>query len=245
MSPRGWALVTGAGRRIGQALALRAAELGHDVLVHARHDADAVETVEAIRAAGAEALAIAGDLADPATPQRLIGAAPAPLSLLVNCASVFEDDRIGGVTAQALDRAHAVNLRAPVLLSQAFAAQAPAGSLIVNLLDQRVLRLDPRYFSYSVSRAALWGATVMLAQALAPDVRVNAIGPGPTLASVHQSAQEFAVEAAATLLRRRIEPQEIADALAYLVGARSVTGQLIAVDAGQHLAWEAPDVTRR
>lgn len=242
MSGRGWALVTGAGRRIGQALALRAAELGHDVLVHARHEADAVETVAKIRAAGARAEAIGADLSDPQSAARLIAVAPAPLSLLVNCASVFGDERIGAVTAEALDLAHAVNLRAPVLLAQAFAAQAPEGSLIVNLLDQRVLRLDPRYFSYSVSRAALWGATVMLAQALAPRIRVNAIGPGPTLPSIHQSAERFVAEAAGTPLRRRVEPREIADALAYLADAPSVTGQMIAVDAGQHIAWETPDV---
>ncbi len=137
----------------------------------------------------------------------------------------------------------AANLRAPVLLAQAFAAQAPDGALIVNLLDQRVWRPTPQFFSYSVSKAALWRATRMLAQALAPRIRVNAIGPGPTLPSIHQSEAAFAAEADRVPLKRRATPEEIADALAYLVDAPSVTGQMIAVDAGQHLAWQTPDVS--
>ena len=224
-------------------MALTAAHLGYDVLVHAREPADADETIAAVRAQGRAAAIAAGDLADPATPHSLIAAAPAPLSLLVNCASVFADDRLATLSAASLDAAHAVNVRAPILLCQAFAAQAAAGSSIVNILDQRVLRLDPRYFSYSVSRTALWGATRMLAQALAPAIRVNAIGPGPTLPSVHQSPAAFAAEATQSLLGQAVDADDIGAALRYLVDARAVTGQLIAVDAGQHLNWRTPDVT--
>ncbi len=138
----------------------------------------------------------------------------------------------------------ASNLRAPVLLAQAFAAQLPADreGLIVNILDQRVLRPTPQFFSYALSKAALWRATQMLAQALAPRIRVNGIGPGPTLASVHQSPEDFAAEIAGLPLERGASPEEIADALAYLIDARAVTGQMIAVDGGQHLAWKTPDI---
>jgi NAD(P)-dependent dehydrogenase (short-subunit alcohol dehydrogenase family) len=136
----------------------------------------------------------------------------------------------------------AANFRAPVLLAQAFAANAPAGSLIVNILDQRVLRPTPQFFSYALSKAGLWNATRMLAQALAPSIRVNGIGPGPTLPSAYQSAEAFAAEADHVLLQRRATPEEIAQALAYLIDAPSVTGQMIAVDGGQHLAWRTPDV---
>jgi NAD(P)-dependent dehydrogenase (short-subunit alcohol dehydrogenase family) len=134
------------------------------------------------------------------------------------------------------------NLRAPLVLAQAFARQAPDGASIVNLVDQRVWKPTPQFFSYSISKAALWFATRTLAQALAPRVRVNAVGPGPTLPSVHQSPEAFEAEASNVLLQRRATPDEIARAVLYLVDARSVTGQMIAVDGGQHLGWRTPDV---
>jgi NAD(P)-dependent dehydrogenase (short-subunit alcohol dehydrogenase family) len=241
---RGWALVTGAGRRIGRTLALAAANAGYDLVVHARTLDDGRDTAAAITALGRRAEIVAADLAGSDVAQTLIAGRETALALLVNCASVFEDDRLESATAEGLDRAFDVNVRAPVLLAQAFAARARAGAdnLIVNILDQRVLRLDPRYFSYSVSRAALWGATSMMAQALGPQVRVNAIGPGPTLASIHQSQAVFDAEVQGTLLRRPVSPEDIAQALLYLIDARTVTGQLIAVDSGQHLGWETPDV---
>jgi NAD(P)-dependent dehydrogenase (short-subunit alcohol dehydrogenase family) len=132
------------------------------------------------------------------------------------------------------------NLRSPLVLAQVFARRLPAGreGLIVNLLDQRVLKSSPEFFSYSLSKAALWDATKMLAQALAPRIRVNGIGPGPTLPSVHQTAAEFEAEVRSTLLGRAVSPPEIAAALRYLIDAPSVTGQMIAVDAGQHLVWK-------
>jgi NAD(P)-dependent dehydrogenase (short-subunit alcohol dehydrogenase family) len=246
MSLRGGALVTGAARRIGRALALRAAASGYAVAIHHRRSEAEANAVKAeIEAAGGQAVVVAADFADAEVATPLIDEARAgvgPLALLVNNASLFEDDSIETLTAATWDAHMAANLRAPVLLAQAFARQAPDGALIVNLLDQRVWRPTPQYFSYAVSKAGLWQATRMLAQALAPQIRVNAIGPGPTLPSIHQSEAAFAAEADRVPLKRRATPEEIADALAFLIDAPSVTGQMIAVDAGQHLAWRTPDV---
>ena len=246
MQDRGWALVTGASRGIGRTLALTAAKAGYDVVVHARAPhADAEQTCADVAALGRRARVAHGELGADETPAQLLAAAGEPVTLLVNCASVFEDDRIETLTAAGWDKAMAANLRAPVLLSQAFAAALPKHrhGLIVNILDQRVWRPTPRFFSYAVSKAALWAATQMLAQALAPRIRVNgAVGPGPTLQSVHQSADDFAAEAAAVPLGHGGTPEEIGHALAFLIEASSVTGQMIAVDGGQHLAWQTPDV---
>jgi NAD(P)-dependent dehydrogenase (short-subunit alcohol dehydrogenase family) len=244
--PRGGALVTGAARRIGRALALAAAKAGHDVAIHARAaDADTESLTREIEALGRRAAVVAADLADDGDLSALVpraAAAIGPLALLVNNASLFEDDRLASLSAASLDAHLAANLRAPILLTQAFAAQAGPGGLVVNILDQRVWRPTPQYFSYAVSKAALWQATIMGAQALAPAIRVNAIGPGPTLASIHQSAADFAAEAARVPLAHGASPAEIAAALTYLIDAASVTGQMIAVDGGQHLAWRTPDV---
>jgi NAD(P)-dependent dehydrogenase (short-subunit alcohol dehydrogenase family) len=191
------------------------------------------------------AAAVAGDLATVDAASLVAEAAAfGPVTLLVNNASTFEDDRIGKLTQAGWDAHLDVNLRAPVMLAQAMADQLPdaQGGLVVNLIDQRVWRPNPQFFSYSVSKAGLWWATQTLAQALAPRVRVNAIGPGPTLASTHQAAGEFEDEAAATPLGRPVAASEIAAALRYLIDAPSVTGQMIAVDAGQHLAWRTPDI---
>jgi NAD(P)-dependent dehydrogenase (short-subunit alcohol dehydrogenase family) len=244
--PRGGALVTGAARRIGRTLALKAAALGFDVALHARQsDADTASLAAEIEALGRRACLLIADLADPAAVGRIVpeaAAAVGPLSLLVNSASLFHDDRMGALVAGGIDAHFAVNLRAPLMLMQAFAAGAPAGSLVVNLIDQRVWRPNPQFFSYALSKAALWRATVMGAQALAPNVRVNGIGPGPTLRSIHQADGEFEAEAAQVPLARAAAPDEIAAALAYLIDAKSVTGQMIAVDGGQHLAWRTPDI---
>ncbi len=243
---RGAAIVTGAPRRIGRVLALTAADAGYDVAVHARDDdADVESLIAEIGAKGREAVAVIGDLADAETPARLVSEARealGPLSLLVNSASLFEDDRIETLTAASFDAHAHANLRAPLLLSQAFARQAPAGALIVNILDQRVWKPTPQNFSYAISKAALWQATRMMAQALAPRIRVNGIGPGPTLPSIHQTEATFAAEAAGVPLERHATPDEIAHALRYLIDAGSVTGQMIAVDAGQHLGWRTPDI---
>jgi NAD(P)-dependent dehydrogenase (short-subunit alcohol dehydrogenase family) len=247
-SARGGALITGSGRRSGDALARKAQAAGYDVVVHARHeDPSADALVDELRSLGGAAAVVTGDLTLDAELETLTGRAAeavGPLTLLVNSASLFDDDRIQTLTAQSWDAHMGANLRAPILLAQAFAAQLPADceGLIVNILDQRVLRPTPQFFSYALSKAALWHATRMLAQALAPRIRVNGIGPGPTLASVHQSPQDFSAEIAGLPLERGAEPREIAEALAYLIDARSVTGQMIAVDGGQHLAWRTPDI---
>ncbi|HWA60227.1 MAG TPA: SDR family oxidoreductase [Caulobacteraceae bacterium] len=242
---RGWALVTGAGRRIGRALALAAAEAGFDVRIHVRVPGpDAEETCERVRALGRRAVIAPADLADTDLLPALVAPDGAPVTLLVNSASLFDDDRIASLTPASLDAHYQANLRAPVLLAQAFAAALPPdrGGHIVNIVDQRVWRLTPQFFSYTLSKAALWTATQTLAQALAPRIRVNAIGPGPTLPSIHQSAADFAAEAGAVPLQHGASPEEIAAALAYLIDAGSVTGQMIAVDGGQHLAWKTPDI---
>lgn len=245
---RGAALVTGAGRRIGRALALEAARAGYDVAIHHRASADeAEETARAARALGRRVVLLRADLADePATRGLIDEAAQAlgPVTLLVNSASAFEDDRVGDLSRATWDLHIETNLRAPVVLAEAFAAALPAGreGLVVNILDQRVWRPNPQFFSYSLSKAGLWWATQTLAQALAPRIRVNAIGPGPTLPSTHQAPGEFEAEAAGTLLQRRATPDEVAAALRYLIDAPSVTGQMIAVDGGQHLGWKTPDI---
>ncbi len=244
---RGVALVTGAARRIGRSLALAAAGAGYDLAIHHRsHPEDADSLAAEAAAFGANSLTLTGDLADPVTASALLDAAGrlGPVTLLVNNASLFEDDSLGSLNANGLNAHMAVNLTAPVLLSQAFAMRLPTGmnGLIVNVLDQRVLRPNPQFFSYSLSKAALWAATKTMAQALSPHIRVNGIGPGPTLPSVHQVPGEFEAEVAGTPLARAVDPAEIAAALRYLIDAPSVTGQMIAVDAGQHLGWRTPDI---
>jgi NAD(P)-dependent dehydrogenase (short-subunit alcohol dehydrogenase family) len=242
----GAALVTGGARRIGRAIVLALARRGHDVAIHHRDSADEAESLaEEARALGVRAAVVSADLSAEAEVRDLVPSAVAalgPLSVLINNASVFEDDRVGGLSRETWDLHLETNLRAPVVLAEAFAAQAPEGASIVNLLDQRVLKPDPRFISYALSRNGLWWATRTLAQALAPRIRVNGVGPGPTLASIHQSEAEFAAEQAAVPLGHGPSPEDIAEAVLYLVDARSVTGQMIAVDGGQHLAWRTPDI---
>ena len=245
-SARGAALVTGAGKRIGRAVALRLAEAGFDIAVHYRSDRDAAEeTAQAVRALGRRAEAVHADLTDEGSARALIASAVAALgslTVLVNSASAFEDDRAGDLSRRTWDLHFETNLRAPLVLAEAFAAQAPDDASIINLLDQRVWKPTPQFFSYALAKSALWTATRMLAQAWAPRIRVNGVGPGPTLASVHQDAAAFQAEAEGTLLGRAVDPAEVAEAVAYLVDAGSVTGQMIAVDAGQHLGWRTPDI---
>lgn len=243
MANRGAALVTGGARRIGRALAQACAEAGFDVAIHVRNPGDDAEaSAGEVRSAGRRATILGCDLRKESAVVALVGEAEAelgPVTLLVNCASVFEEDGFETFNRASWDLHMETNLRAPLVLSQAFARRLPADreGLIVNILDQRVWRPTPEFFSYSLSKAALWDATRMMAQALAPRVRVNAIGPGPTLQSIHQDPQAFADEAAATPMRRPVAPAEIARTLRYLIDAPSVTGQMIAVDSGQHLGW--------
>jgi NAD(P)-dependent dehydrogenase (short-subunit alcohol dehydrogenase family) len=248
LSVRGAALVTGAARRIGRALALTAAEAGFDLAIHHRNaEEDAQSLAAEARAMGRQAAVLKAELTDEAETSALVGRAArelGPVTLLINNASVFQDDRIENLTRASWDAHMETNLRAPIVLCQAFAAALPADleGQIINLLDQRVLKPNPQFLSYSLSRAALWAATRTLAQALAPRIRVNAIGPGPTLPSNYQTAADFDAEAHNVPLGRRSAPEDIAAAARYLIDARQVTGQMIAVDGGQHLGWRTPDV---
>ena len=215
----GAVLVTGGAKRIGRAIVLALTRAGLNVAIHYGRDAEAAEATAAeVRALGRKAVTLDADLADAVATHSLIGRAAealGPLTALVNNASVFDDDRLMTITGDSWSRHMDVNLRAPVLLAQTFAGQAPAGSAIVNILDQRVLKPDPRFFSYGLSKSALWTATRTMAQALAPGIRVNGVGPGPTLASTHQTEADFQAEAAATPLGRPVEPEAIARAVAH------------------------------
>jgi NAD(P)-dependent dehydrogenase (short-subunit alcohol dehydrogenase family) len=241
----GAALITGGARRIGRAIALRLAREGYAVGVHAHGSlAQAQSLCAEIVAQGGRAVAVSADLARLENVERLVPetvAALGPLTLLVNNASAFEADMLGALDGALFDRAFAINLRAPLFLAQSFAAQAPAGASIVNLLDQRVLKPTPLFVSYSLSKTALYGATTSLAQALAPRIRVNAVAPGPVLPSPRQTEADFARQAATLPLGQGVAPEEIAEAVLFLARATSVTGQTIAVDGGQHLAWRTPD----
>jgi NAD(P)-dependent dehydrogenase (short-subunit alcohol dehydrogenase family) len=246
---QGCALVTGAARRLGRAIALALAQKNFSVALHAsqRSRAEADEVCAAIRAAGGRACVLTADLADQQAVAGLMAAAHAalgPVTLLVNNASLFEADAASAFDARLFDQHMAVNLRAPLQLASDFVAQLPEGreGLIVNLLDQRVWRLNPHFFSYTLTKSALWTATQTMAQAFAPRIRVNGVGPGPTLANHMQRAEDFRREAESIPLQRAITPDEIVAAVLFLLEARSVTGQMIAVDGGQHLAWKTPDV---
>ena len=251
------ALVTGAGKRLGRAMALYLAGRGHDVAVHYASSAFEAEGVVAeIRAMGCRAQAFQADLVIEAEVQALIPAVTAalgPLTVLVNNASIFEYDRIDTATRQSWDRHIESNLRAPYVLTQTFAAQCPpaltddmgeplAQGLIVNMIDQRILKLTPEFSTYTIAKMGLWALTQTAAQGLAPHVRVNGIGPGPTLQGARQSAQHFATQRAATVLGRGANPSDITAALGFFLDCPAVTGQFIAVDGGQHLGWKTPDV---
>jgi NAD(P)-dependent dehydrogenase (short-subunit alcohol dehydrogenase family) len=246
-SRRPAALVTGGAQRIGRAIALALARAGYAVAVHARGSgAEATALRAEIAATGGTARCVLADLADHAAVLRLVSEAAeavGPLTLLVNNAALFEPDEIGNLDRVQFDRQFAVNLRAPLFLVQAFAAQAPEGAdaSVVNLLDQRVYKPTPHFLTYGLTKSALYTATTLLAQALAPRLRVNAVAPGPTLPSPRQDAAAFARQAQAVPLGRGPSPEEIADAVIFLAQARSVTGVTLAVDGGQRLAWQTLD----
>jgi NAD(P)-dependent dehydrogenase (short-subunit alcohol dehydrogenase family) len=242
-------LVTGGAQRIGRSIVERLAREGYGVAIHCRRSTDAADEIAGrIRSAGGIAAVVQGDLADASAVDRLVDdavkALGSPLTLLVNNASEFEPDEVETLSQDRWDRHFAVNLRAPAFLARDFARQLPpdAQGSIVNIVDQRVWKLTPQFFSYTLTKVALFTATQTMAQALAPRIRVNAIGPGPTLANERQGDEDFAKQESAVLLGHGGTPEEIAEAVIYLAGARSVTGQMIAVDGGQHLAWETPDV---
>ena len=242
----GAALVTGAAKRIGRAIACDLAAAGWPVAVHYhRSGEDADSLVAEIVAAGGRAVALSADLAREAEVDTLVpraATALGPLALLVNNASEFVLDKIDTVTRASWDAHIETNLRAPLVLSQAFARQLPAGSEgnIINLLDQRVLRLTPYFLSYTVAKAGLWTLTQTMALGLAPRIRVNGIGPGPTLPSPRQTEAQFAAQCAAMPLGRGTTPEEISAAVRFILASPSLTGQIIALDGGQHLGWAVP-----
>ncbi len=237
------ALVTGGGQRLGAAVALALAGAGFDVAVHCRASrAEAEQVATEIRARGRAACVLQADLEDEAATARLLPDASrvlGPVGVLVNNASRFERDEWDTVTRAGWDAHLQANLRAPFVLAQAFARALPADAegVVVNLLDQRVWALTPHFVSYTLSKAGLWALTQQLALALAPRVRVVAIGPGPALRSTRQSPEQFAAQCDSTPLRRGTSPEEVAAAVLALLALPSVTGQMLALDGGQHLNW--------
>ncbi|SFU03473.1 SDR family oxidoreductase [Sedimentitalea nanhaiensis] len=251
-------LVTGAGKRLGRAMALYLAARGHDVALHfASSRNEALQVADEIRAMGRRAEVLQADLLDEDQTAALFPAARAaldgPITCLINNASIFEYDTIHSATRRNWDRHMDSNLRAPFLLTQAMADQGleptvdsmgepVASGLIVNMIDQRVRKLTPEFMTYTLAKMGLWTLTQTTARALAPAIRVNAIGPGPTLRGARQTEQHFAAQRATTILARGANPADVTAALGYFLDAPAVTGQLLCVDGGQHLGWRTPDV---
>lgn len=258
MTQRRRALITGAAARLGRAMALDLASSGWDVAIHYNGSETAAEATAAdARAMGAAATLVQADLLDEARVETVIPRAAealgGPLSLLINNASLFENDEIDTMTRESWDRSVESNLRAPVKLTQDFAAQAPraradangepvAQAVVINLIDQRVLKPTPLFFSYFIAKAGLHAFTRIAAQALAPHVRVAGIGPGPTLAATQQTDDHFAKQRSACLLGRGSDPEDIINAMRFILSNRAFTGQMVAIDGGQHLNWQTPDV---
>ena len=251
------ALVTGAGHRIGRALALSLAGRGFDVAVHfASSEEKAEATVADVEAIGQRAIALSADLLDDAETGSLVSLANAalgPLSVLVNNASIFEYDTLASATLDSWNRHIGSNLKAPFFLTQAFAEQVPDGGtdengealasgLVINMIDQRVRKLTPEFMTYTLAKSALWALTRTSAQALAPGIRVNAIGPGPTLRGARQSEEHYRRQRDSTILKRGADPDGISRALEFFLDSPAVTGQLLCVDGGQHLAWKTTDI---
>lgn len=253
----GNALITGAGRRVGRAIALDLAAQGWNVAIHHNISEDEAQTVAAeARTYGVKAIAVGADLLDWDETAALVpkvAASLGPLTLLVNNASIFEYDRIDTMTEESWNRHIGSNLRAPTQLTQSFAAQAPhavrdeggepvAQAAIINMIDMRVKKPTPEFLTYAIAKRGLWALTEMSAQGLAPNIRVNAIGPGPTMQGARQSSEHFAKQRAATILERGSDPDEICAAIRFILSINGFTGQLLCMDGGQHLAWKTPDV---
>lgn len=239
----GTALVTGAAHRIGQAIASGLAADGWAVAIHYHRSRDGAESLaDDINGKGGRAVAVAADLTDESQTAALVGKAAkalGPVTCLVNNASVFESDDVASATRESWDAHLETNLRAPFVLTQCFARQLPKEKTgnVINLLDQRVANLTPHFLSYTLSKSGLWSLTRTLALALAPRIRVNGIAPGPVLPSARQSAEQFAGQCAATPLGRAITPEEIYAGVRFILQAEAMTGQMIALDSGQHLNW--------
>lgn len=239
-------LVTGAAHRIGQAIAIDLARHGWSVAVHYNTSAEAAEAVVGqIIDAGGTAASVRADLSRESEVAGLVPQATdalGPLGCLVNNASLFENDGALSATRESWDAHMETNLRAPFVLTQAFARQLPetGQGAVVNILDQRVFCLTPYFTTYSLSKAGLWTLTQTLALALAPRIRVNAIGPGPTLPSRRQTMEQFERQCAAMPLGHGATPRDIAEAVRFVLSASAMTGQMIALDGGQHLGWALP-----
>ena len=242
------ALVTGGAKRIGKAIVEDLAANGFAVAIHARQSLDAAEAMaRALNAEGGKAAVVKCDLADGAATAKLVAAATAalgPLDLLVNNASLFEPDTVEAFDDALWDRHFAVHVKAPSILARDFVRQLPEGvaGSIVNIIDQRVWNPTPRYYSYTLSKSALWMATRTMAQSFAPQVRVNAIGPGPSLPNARQDDAAFQAQVEGLILRRGPALDEFGRTVRFLFDTPAITGQMIALDGGQHLAWETPDV---
>ncbi len=248
MTQRLTALVTGGAKRIGAAIVRDLASHGFQVAIHCDKSlAEANTLAKELRSAGADAAVIQADLSDTSAVARIVPeaiAALGPLTLLVNNASVFLKDHIGGLDHAVWQTQFDVNLRAPVFLAEAFAAQLPddVEGNIVNMIDQRVLKLTPEMPSYTLTKAALWTATQTLAQALAPRIRVNGIGPGPTFPNPYAGDGGMTKEISGIALERPVDVGDFGRAIRFLVETRSITGQLLLVDSGQHIGWKTPDI---
>ncbi len=249
------ALVTGAGARLGRAMAHALAREGFNVAAH-HFGTPADRVISETRAMGRQAVALQADLLDESATRFLLHEAAealgGPITVLVNNASIFEYDNIDTASRRSWDRHMESNLRAPFVLLQALSTQVPeptcdergeprAEALAVNIIDQRVRKLTPEFMSYTIAKSGLWTLTQIAAQALAPRVRVNAVGPGPTLQGHRQSAEHFARQRAATVLGRGANPEDIVGALLYFLRAPAVTGQLLCVDGGEHIGWTTLD----
>ncbi len=245
------ALITGAGKRIGYHLALSLAKEGWSIAAHYNQSEDGVlELSEEIQKLGADVILLQADLKSEVEVLPLISNCKKQLglpSLLINCASVFHKDELQTMEGQIFDEQMAINLKAPLLLSQAFAkAHKDSPELspnrranIINITDQRVHQLNPTFFSYTLTKVGLSAATITMAQSLAPNIRVNAIAPGPVLQSIHQTEDEFKRECEGTILGHGTTPEEIFETVKYILNANSLTGETITLDGGQHLKWSS------
>ena len=240
------ALVTGGAKRIGAAIVKDLLANGFNVAIHSVSSNEAAEGLcELALQQGVKACSVSGDLTDAKSTRRVFTSAAKALGsidLLINNASIFLDDDAREFDGQTWDNHFAIHLKAPAILASEMMKQNLSNGLIVNMIDQRVKRLNPNFFSYTLSKSALWTATQTMAQSFAPQVRVNAIGPGPTLQNERQNPEDFNKQLQGILLKRGPELDEFGRTIRYLYETPSITGQMIALDGGQHLAWETPDV---
>jgi len=244
-------LITGGARRIGRSITAGLASAGWNVVLHYRRSGDEADAfLNELEQHGVRVVSLAADLRDEGQVLSLFDRASnalGPITALINNASIFEEDTVQTVTRESWDGHMEVNLRAPFVLSQQLAARLPDGEMgsIINIIDQRVWNPTPEFTSYTLSKMGLWGATQVLAKSLAPRVRVNAIGPGPTLKSVHQTDDEFAAEVDMAPLKRDVTPEDISRGVQFILDSPTMTGQMIALDSGQHMGWMSEPVHSR